>query len=66
MSFVPYEATSCFSLQNLPYGVFSRRGSKERRIGVAIGSQILDLCEVSRAGLFPEPVSTALQKVRMG
>ncbi len=62
-SFVPYESTSCFPIQNLPYGVFSKRGSDEKRIGVAIGSQILDLSEISRAGLFSEPIERAFQKV---
>ncbi|EIE20870.1 Fumarylacetoacetase [Coccomyxa subellipsoidea C-169] len=61
-SFVPYESTSCFPIQNLPYGVFSKRGSDEKRIGVAIGSQILDLSEISRAGLFSEPINRAFQK----
>ncbi|HZN85731.1 MAG TPA: fumarylacetoacetase [Burkholderiales bacterium] len=36
-----------FPLQNLPYGVFRRRGSKESpRGGVAIGDQVLDLAAV--------------------
>ena len=33
-----------FPMQNLPFGVFRRRGSDEAvRIGVAIGDQVLDL-----------------------
>src|SRR5258706_8506233 len=33
-----------FPIQNLPFGIFRRKGSKERpRGGVAIGDQILDL-----------------------
>ncbi len=32
-----------FPIQNLPFGVFARRGGGTRRVGVAIGSQILDL-----------------------
>ena len=36
-----------FPIQNLPFGVFRRKGSKERpRGGVAIGDQILDLAAV--------------------
>ena len=36
-----------FPIQNLPFGVFRRRGSKEPpRGGVAIGDQILDLAAV--------------------
>lgn len=38
------EANTDFPIQNLPFGVFRRRGTNEpRRIGVAIGSAILDL-----------------------
>ena len=41
-----------FPIQNLPAGVFRRRGSSEpRRIGVAIGTQILDLAACSKHGL---------------
>ena len=32
-----------FSLQNLPYGVFSTRDDPNHRIGVAIGNYVLDL-----------------------
>lgn len=32
-----------FSLQNLPYGVFSTRADSNHHIGVAIGSHVLDL-----------------------
>jgi fumarylacetoacetase len=41
-----------FPIQNLPLGVFRRRGSGDRpRIGVAIGDQVLDLrAAVQRAG----------------
>lgn len=37
-----------FPVQNLPLGVFSRPGQVERRIGVAIGEEILDLARVGR------------------
>ena len=41
-----------FPVQNLPFGVFRRRGTSEPpRIGVAIGDQILDLAECSKQGL---------------
>jgi fumarylacetoacetase len=37
-----------FPLQNLPFGVFKRRGSSEAaRVGVAIGDQILDAAAVA-------------------
>lgn len=32
-----------FPIQNLPFGVFARRGGGVNRVGVAIGNQILDL-----------------------
>jgi fumarylacetoacetase len=41
-----------FPIQNLPFGVFRRRGTKEPpRIGVAIGDQVLDLAAGSNQGL---------------
>src|SRR5438445_13575029 len=38
-------ASGCdFPIQNLPFGIFTRKNSKEaRRAGVAIGEQLLDL-----------------------
>ncbi len=40
-----------FPVQNLPYGVFRRRGSDEAwRVGVAIGTMILDVDAVHRLG----------------
>jgi fumarylacetoacetase len=42
-----------FPLQNLPYGVFRRRGSDEIfRVGVAIGDKILDIGAAVDGGLF--------------
>jgi fumarylacetoacetase len=41
-----------FPLQNLPFGVFTRRASGEApRVGVAIGDVILDVCACAKAGL---------------
>ena len=41
-----------FPIQNLPFGIFRRSGSREGpRGGIAIGDQILDLVACSRAGL---------------
>ena len=39
-----------FPIQNLPYGVFSVAGG-ERRVGVAIGDQILDLTQLEADGI---------------
>jgi fumarylacetoacetase len=42
-----------FTIQNLPYGAFRRRGANESfRIGVAIGDQVLDMQAAFRAGVF--------------
>jgi len=51
-SWVSYDETSHFPIQNLPYGVFKPSGSDVARIGVAIGDQALDLCALVKAGLF--------------
>ena len=41
-----------FPIQNLPLGVFRRRGGTDSpRIGVAIGDRVLDLAACARAGL---------------
>ena len=51
-----------FPVQNLPYGVFKRKGSSEHfNIGVAIGDQILDLAEAHRLGIFSELDSKAFE-----
>jgi fumarylacetoacetase len=42
-----------FPIQNLPFGVFKRRGSAEpARVGVAIGDQIVDVPAAARVGAF--------------
>ncbi|MCX4750653.1 fumarylacetoacetase [Kitasatospora sp. NBC_01287] len=45
-SWVPVPDGSDFPVQNLPYGVFTPRGSAEPRVGVAIGAFVLDLSAV--------------------
>jgi fumarylacetoacetase len=42
MSWLGLPPRTHFPLANLPFGVFSRSGEERRRIGVAIGSRILD------------------------
>jgi len=49
-SFIDVAPTSDFPIQNLPYGVFSARGSAPR-VGVAIGDYILDLAVLEGEGL---------------
>src|SRR5688500_1370467 len=44
-----------FPIQNLPFGVFRRRGAAEpHRIGVAIGDQVLDLRHCCELGLLQD------------
>ncbi len=52
-SWVGIPADSDFTLANLPYGIFSTE-ERPRRVGVAIGDQILDLQAVAEAGFFDE------------
>jgi len=50
-SWVDGAAGSLFDLDNLPYGVFSQRGSHEApRVGVRIGDFLLDLAPVAEIG----------------
>ena len=50
-SFIPVNAASHFPIQNLPYGVFRRRGGGDAHVGVAIGEQVLDLTVLEQRGL---------------
>lgn len=47
MSFLDIPVDHQFSLQNLPYGVFSTLSDPQHRIGVAIGDYILDLSKIT-------------------
>lgn len=52
-----------FPIQNLPFGVFRRRGGDFPRVGVAIGTRILDLhrtVEVGAFGLLEPALRSAL------
>ena len=49
--FVPNN--SDFSIQNLPFGIFSE-GLGGKRVGVAIGNQIIDLSAVEKLGLLKD------------
>lgn len=44
---------SDFPIQNLPFGVFELGNGKGARVGVAIGDHVIDLYELSKAGLLP-------------
>ena len=54
-SFIDVAADSPFPIQNLPFGVFRRRGDARPRVGVAIGEVAFDLVEAARAGLMDVP-----------
>jgi fumarylacetoacetase len=56
-----------FPLQNLPYARLRRAGTGEAwRIGVAIGSQVLDLAEALARGQWSEQVKTLLRPLARG
>lgn len=50
-SFIDIAADSDFSIHNLPYGIFSDSVDGKRRVGVAIGEQVLDLSVLEAEGL---------------
>ncbi len=54
-AFLDIPADSPFSLQNLPFGVFSTADNPTARVGVAVGDWVLDLAVLQRAGLFDGP-----------
>ena len=55
-------ASTDFPLQNLPYGVFVRRGSNDKpRVGVAIGDFVLDVAGCEADGLFGAGASPAAE-----
>jgi len=51
-SWIEVAAESHFPIQNLPYGVFSA-DDREKRVGVRIGDNVLDLVTLHDAGLIP-------------
>ena len=55
-----------FPIQNLPFGVFRRAGSREApRVGVAIGDMILDVAACLAAGLFDDATDEARTAARL-
>ena len=65
-SWIPLDPTSEFSLQNLPFGVFSPRSTAAsaenddddycRRCGTIVGDTVIDLALLEEAGLFTQPL----------
>ncbi len=50
-SWVSVQTDSDWSLQNLPYGIFSTADNPRPRPGVAIGDLVIDLAALSGSGL---------------
>lgn len=56
------QAQTDFPIQNLPFGVFRRAGSRDRpRVGIAIGDQILDLSASRPVAGFSGPAIPAVE-----
>jgi fumarylacetoacetase len=55
VSFIEVDVASDFSIQNLPFGIFSSPNEPVRRVGVAIGDFVLDLAALERAGMLRVP-----------
>lgn len=57
-AFLEVDPASDFSIDNLPYGVYSSatRGTTRRTACVALGDQVIDLAALQRAGLFSGPL----------
>jgi fumarylacetoacetase len=64
-SWVPVDPAGSFPIQNLPFGVFRRKGGAEAfRGGVAIGDRIVDLPAWSRLGVFEGEAARAAAACR--
>ena len=59
MSWIQIPEGSHFTLENLPYGVFSTVAKPEHRVGVAVGDTILDLSLIPH--LFDGPLMSKHQ-----
>lgn len=59
------DAACDFPIQNLPFGMFSDARNPSRRVGVALGDQIVDLAELQRAGLLTMPLASADDYIAM-
>ncbi|HEX9649387.1 MAG TPA: fumarylacetoacetase [Cyclobacteriaceae bacterium] len=59
-SWVEVPKGSDFPIQNLPFGIFST-GTRNKRAGIAIGNQIVDLSELAKRGYLDIPgIDTAV------
>jgi len=65
-TWIPLSSDSHFSIHNIPFGVFSRTGSEERRIGTRIGDFVIDLHTLAQQGnLFDPKVNQAFQQTTL-
>jgi len=55
-TWIDVPASSPFTEQTLPYGIFAREG-EPARVGVAIGDTVIDLAALAGAGLFDQVVA---------
>ncbi|XP_011158040.1 fumarylacetoacetase [Solenopsis invicta] len=60
-SFIDYSTSCDFPIENLPYGVFSTKDKPDKKIGVAIGNEILNLDAI--ANYFDGPLLQSKQDV---
>ena len=60
------EPDADFPIQNLPFGMFRRRGKDEAIPGVAIGDRIIDLPLLASRGLLQGKAAKAVQAFRNG
>ncbi|RPJ43108.1 MAG: fumarylacetoacetase, partial [Candidatus Latescibacterota bacterium] len=49
-SFLPVPRDSHSPIQNLPFGVFRRRGRGSPRVGTRVGDVVVDLAALAKAG----------------
>lgn len=63
-SWLDISPDSVFSLENLPYGVFSLEG-EAARLGVAVGQYVVDLVALANQGLLPNE-DGALEQTTLG
>ena len=53
-SFIHVNEKHPFPIQNLAFGIFSDKKNSKKRVGVAIGDEVLDLFPLVKAGLFDD------------
>merc|ERR1719206_394106 len=65
-SFIEYEETSDFPIQNIPFGIFSTTANPKPRAGTAIGDFAVDLAVLAENGLFDKHVENASEMFNCG